>query len=255
MTSNDRAAPVSIDQVVSDFDGVTFHVSTPEIKSKILISIAVRCFRELVQYGAQGVLEREYGPYIVSPEPGYDFSIMVDLDTLPAEQDARDQLAMSISLLKRNAMASPFEKAFEEFQKLEEESNKYSLEALPQQLKDGGEVMTVHYRDEEAIFIKAGYDCVTVIFSTVFRDETDRIFGKVFLQVCSPSSTLCSRYPRNPSHTSLGICRCPETSYTKRTPGSLPQRPASRTSGYSRPQRFSKWRSWLYHIRYAQYSC
>jgi actin related protein 2/3 complex subunit 2 len=44
--------------------------------------------------------------------------------------------------------------------------------------------MTIHYREDEAIYIKASYESVTVIFSTVFRDETDRIFGKVFLQVC-----------------------------------------------------------------------
>ena len=81
-----RAAPVSIDQVVSDFDGVTFHICTPESKSKIVISISVKCFPELLQYGAQDVLQREYGPYIISPEQGYDFSIMVDLDDLPAEQ-------------------------------------------------------------------------------------------------------------------------------------------------------------------------
>lgn len=183
LTSHFRAPPAHIDQVVSDFDGVTFHVSTPETKSKILISISVRCFRELVQYGAQGVLEREYGPFIVSPEPGYDFSVLLDLDNVPAEPEAREDLAMRIALLRRNAMAAPFEKAFEEYVKLEEESNKYSLETIPQQIKDGGEVMTVHYREEEAIFIKPGYDSVTVIFSTIFRDETDRIFGKVFLQV------------------------------------------------------------------------
>jgi hypothetical protein len=80
------ASPVSIDQVVSDFDGVTFHISTPETKTKIVISIAIKCFHELVQYGAQSVLEREYGPYIVAPEQGYDFSIQVDLESLPAEQ-------------------------------------------------------------------------------------------------------------------------------------------------------------------------
>ena len=80
------AAPVSIDQVVSDFDGVTFHISTPEAKTKIVISISVKCFPELVQYGAQQVLEREYGPYIVAPEQGYDFSVQVDLEALPAEQ-------------------------------------------------------------------------------------------------------------------------------------------------------------------------
>jgi actin related protein 2/3 complex subunit 2 len=74
---------VSVDQVVSDFDGVTFHLSTPESKSKILISIAVKCYSELLKYGAQEVLEREYGPYIVSPEIGYDFSVLIDLENLP----------------------------------------------------------------------------------------------------------------------------------------------------------------------------
>jgi actin related protein 2/3 complex subunit 2 len=177
------AAPVSIDQVVSDFDGVTFHLSTPESKTKILISINVKCFKELVQYGAQEVLEREYGPYIVSPEPGYDFSVQIDLENLPAEQEAKDELIMKLALLKRNAMAAPFERAFDEFAKLAEEASRYTSESAPQGMKEGGEVMAIHYREEEAIYIKASYDRVTVIFSTVFREETDRIFGKVFLQV------------------------------------------------------------------------
>ena len=76
---------MSIDQVVSDFDGVTFHISTPETKSKILISIAVKCYKELLQYGAQEVLEREYGQYITAPEAGYDFSVLIDLQQLPED--------------------------------------------------------------------------------------------------------------------------------------------------------------------------
>jgi actin related protein 2/3 complex subunit 2 len=71
---------------VSDFDGVTFHISTPESKSKILVSLRIKCYHELVQYGAQSILEREYGPYIVAPESGYDFSVLVDLDNLPEDQ-------------------------------------------------------------------------------------------------------------------------------------------------------------------------
>ena len=47
---------------------------------------------------------------------------------------------------------------------------------------EGGLVRAIHYRAEEAIYVKASHDRVTVIFSTVFREETDRIFGKVFLQ-------------------------------------------------------------------------
>lgn len=46
-----------------------------------------------------------------------------------------------------------------------------------------GDLMQIHYRDEEAMYIQAAPDRVTVIFSTIFREETDRIFGKVFLQV------------------------------------------------------------------------
>lgn len=173
---------MSIDQIVSDFDGVTFHLSTPEFKTKILISINVKCFRELVQYGAQEVLEREYGPYIVTPEPGYDFSVLIDLENLPAEQEAKDELIMRLALMKRNAMAAPFERAFDEFAELAEEASKYTSETAPQGVEEGGEVMAIHYREEEAIYIKASHDRVTVIFSTVFREETDRIFGKVFLQ-------------------------------------------------------------------------
>ncbi|KAE8150302.1 Arp2/3 complex, 34 kd subunit p34-Arc-domain-containing protein [Aspergillus avenaceus] len=176
------APPASIDQIASDFDGVTFHLSTPESKTKILISIQVKCFRELVQYGAQQVLEREYGPYIVAPEPGYDFSVQIDLEDLPADQEARDDLIMRLALMKRNAMAAPFERAFDEFTQLAEEASKYSSEAAPQGVKEGGDLMAIHYREEEAIYIKASHDRVTVIFSTVFREETDRIFGRVFLQ-------------------------------------------------------------------------
>ena len=176
-------SPASIDQIVSDFDGVTFHISTPQSKSQIVISLSVKCYRELLAYGAEQVLQREYGAYITSPpEAGYDFSITIDLDNLPAAQEEREELVRRIALLKRNAMAAPFEKAFDQFAELAEEAAKYTSESAPQGVQEGGEVMAIHYREEEAIYIKASHDRVTVIFSTLFKDEVDRIFGKVFLQ-------------------------------------------------------------------------
>lgn len=51
-----------------------------------------------------------------------------------------------------------------------------------QQQETKGDLMTINYRDGEAIFVRASHDRVTVIFSTVFKEETDRIFGRVFLQ-------------------------------------------------------------------------
>jgi len=85
--------------------------------------------------------------------------------------EGRDALLKSISLIKRNVVAAPFELAFREQKQLESSGG------------SSGELMQLHYRDEEAIYIQAASDRVTVIFSTVFREETDRIFGKLFLQV------------------------------------------------------------------------
>ncbi|KAK0303304.1 Arp complex subunit [Friedmanniomyces endolithicus] len=175
--------PTAIDQVVSDFDNVTFHISTPTSKSHLLISLAIKCYPELVKYGAAAVLQREYSSYIVEPpENGYDFSVQIDLDNLPSSAEERETLIQKISLLKRNAMAAPYEQAFDEFASLQEQAKQYTSESAPQGVREGGEVRAIHYREEEAIYIKASHDRVTVIFSTVFREETDRVYGKVFLQ-------------------------------------------------------------------------
>jgi len=85
--------------------------------------------------------------------------------------ESREAFIKSISLFKRNALAAPFELAFKQQKELEVSGS------------GQGQLMQIHYRDEEAIYIQASPDRVTVIFSTVFREETDRIFGKVFLQV------------------------------------------------------------------------
>ncbi|KAK4449512.1 Arp2/3 complex, 34 kd subunit p34-Arc-domain-containing protein [Podospora aff. communis PSN243] len=176
------APPVSIDQTVSDFDGVIFHISTPEVKTQIMVSIQIRCYKDLVRYGAEQVLQREYGSYVVPPEPGYDFSVLVDLEKLPADKAERDELVNKIALLKRNAMAAPFEQAYQEHYQLREAASKFTSEEAPQGVREGGEVKAIHYREEEAIYVKASHDRVTVIFSTVFREETDRVYGKVFIQ-------------------------------------------------------------------------
>ena len=124
----------------------------------------------------------------------------------------------SISLLKRNAMAAPYERAFDDHKKMAEEASKYTPESAPQGVKEGGEVMAIHYREEEAIYIKASHDRVTVIFSTVFRDETDRVFGKVFLQV----RMFLSRIIRRQLSALLGICRCSSTFNSNGTTSPVP---------------------------------
>lgn len=76
-------------------------------------------------------------------------------------------------------MAAPFEKAIDTHHGLAEQAKASLDESAPAATQS--EVMVIRYRDEEAMYIQASHDRVTVIFSTVFREETDRIFGKVFL--------------------------------------------------------------------------
>jgi len=127
----------------------------------------------LINYGANDVLQREYGSMLVTPpQQGFDATLAVDLTALPQEKEARDAIIRKISLIKRNILAAPFERAFKEQEQFEDEK----------QPNPNPELMAVHYREDEAIYVKASQDRVTVIFSTRFKDETDRVFGKVFLQ-------------------------------------------------------------------------
>lgn len=183
--------PSSLDVQFVDYDGVRLHISTPEKKTVIILSMNIRCWDELVSYGALEVLKREYGSLLKDqPEPDYNVSLEIDLEQIPQDAgeyslnvnyvlterkqpypESREAFVKSVSLVKRNALAAPFERAFQNQKDLESANS------------GQGDLMQIHYRDEEAIYVQASQDRVTVIFSTVFREETDRIFGKVFLQV------------------------------------------------------------------------
>lgn len=81
-----------------DFDGVRFHLTTPDRKTALLLSMHIRCWDELVRYGALDVLRREYGSLVqAQPEPEYNVSLVIDLETAPPEggesSRRRDSLA------------------------------------------------------------------------------------------------------------------------------------------------------------------
>ena len=85
-------SPSGVDQVITDFDNVQFHLSNPigsddrPVKSVIHLSMAIKCYKDLLKYGAKDVLEREYKGMIIDPEQGYDFTIELNLENLPASQ-------------------------------------------------------------------------------------------------------------------------------------------------------------------------
>lgn len=133
---------------------------------------------------------------------GYNVSLLYDLEVLPAN---KDEAVHQAGMLKRNCFASVFEKYF----KFQEEG------------KEGEQRAVVHYRDDESMYgaapsaggwhtrtrrpvpnlsglcflryVEAKKDRVTVVFSTVFKDDDDVVIGKVFMQVRRQILDVCFR--------------------------------------------------------------
>lgn len=169
-----------MDQTFTDFDGVAYHLESTSKAGPLTLSMDIRCWSELVQAGANDVLKREYGSWIRdSVEPEYSVTLEFDYAKVPAAGPERDALIASVSLLKRNAMAAPFERAFALQKQLEAAANEAGTAGVP---STGTEIMPINYRDDEAIYVIPSADRVTVVFTTTFKEETDKVLGKVFLQ-------------------------------------------------------------------------
>ncbi|KAL3832449.1 hypothetical protein ACJMK2_024091 [Sinanodonta woodiana] len=156
--------PDNIDITLADFDGVLFHISNQNgDKTKVMVSISLKFFKDLQEHGADELLKREYGSFLVPTENGYNASVVIDLENIPSNWE---EIVKKIGLLKRNCFGSVFEKYFE-FQAKGEGGHKRAV---------------IHYRDDETMYVDAQKDRVTVIFSTIFKDDDDIVIGKVFMQ-------------------------------------------------------------------------
>lgn len=178
-----RGTPLTLDRIISDFDYTTFHMSnSAENKSVLLLSIKTRAWGSLQKcVGTPGLTEylasrfqNVKGLQPGNVEPSYDYTLMIDLAQLKASG------IMQASLLKTHVMSYPLYLSFQEFSVLAQDE---SLAAAG----DGTHVESrnlhiIQYRDLENIYVKPSNDRITVIFETIFQDETDKIFGKVFLQ-------------------------------------------------------------------------
>ena len=159
---NFSAKVESTDIILADFDGVLFHISNhtgDKTKLKVRkrhrrnihmmwlislfqVSISLKFFKELQEHGAEDLLKREYGSYLIHPPEegelndfvcilhclamyffisffifsfhfifsGYSVSLVFDLENIPSDWE---ELVKKVGLLKRNCFASVFEKYFE----------------------------------------------------------------------------------------------------------------------------------------------
>jgi actin related protein 2/3 complex subunit 2 len=147
--------------LLADFDQVRYKITCD--KSLLLFSIYIHGYEDLLRYQLNDYLNRVYGQYgeFITPETGYSLTLSCRLDLV---QD-HAELVKRLSLFKMHVLACPFELAMK--------SQKNGIES---------DLMTIKYRDQEAIFVKSQRDRVTVIFSIKFEDENDKIYSKVFIQ-------------------------------------------------------------------------
>jgi len=166
----------SVEAIIADFDAVTFHLFTDANQKNLLnISISIKCFSVLRQYGADEILKKQYGNILVSPEQGYDVTLRVDCASPPSDKAG---FARNVALLKRHCFAAPFYKVFND------------IEA-----KKGGSLLEIPYRDDESIFIKPETDRSIIIFSMGFKDPDDLVLAKVFLQEYADARRTMSNAP------------------------------------------------------------
>lgn len=179
----DPAAEAAVvDRIVTDYDFTLYHISNAENREVITVLMAIKCFADLAAHGVAGVLEREYGAYLTTTESGYDVSLALEIAAVSAlDAEARAALIDKVALLKRNALAAPFEEAFARYDVLAQESITKQTDLYAPETSTEP-VTVLHYREEEQLFIRPLFDRVTVYFSIIFKDETDKVYGRVFLQ-------------------------------------------------------------------------
>uniref|UniRef100_A0AC35TS22 Arp2/3 complex 34 kDa subunit n=1 Tax=Rhabditophanes sp. KR3021 TaxID=114890 RepID=A0AC35TS22_9BILA len=164
---NDAINGVRLTQINSefcDFDGVNFKISNHSDDRKLLkVSIYLKYYNELKNHGAEVVLKRTYGDYLMpQAEEGYNVSLLYDLEKIPKQFES---IVLAASFLKRNCFAAVFEKYFE-FQQTGDQTHDKAV---------------IHYRDDETLYVEAKPDRVTVIFATQFKDPADVAIGNIFL--------------------------------------------------------------------------
>jgi len=166
----------SVEAIIADFDGVTFHLFTDANSKNLLnISVSIKCWRELQKYGVDDIMKRQYGNYLVSTEQSYNATVQIDCAQPPQD---KANFARNIALMKRHALAAPFYKVFGDIEG-----------------KKPGNMVEIQYRDDEAFYLKPETDRCIVIFSIQFKDPDDVVLAKIFLQEYADARKTMSNAP------------------------------------------------------------
>jgi len=166
-TASNGGDVAKVSMTIADFDGVMYNVQNPDEENPNVITVSLKhsSFHQFEDHGATAYLQEEYGALMIAAEDGYDVTVQVDVSALTGAPEA---IIHQVASLKRNLFAAVFDKYF----KIQESGTAPA----------DGSASVIKHRPSETMYISAHKDRVTVIFSTIFSDEDDIVFGKLFLQ-------------------------------------------------------------------------
>lgn len=139
-------------------------------------------FKDLRAAGVEAHLSTLYSDLLIAPVDGSDVSVR--FDATGATEDATAALITRVSMLRRHALAAPFERAFKAI----------AAGAAPKPGTAGGAAAplspsgaaalecVVRLRPSEPIFILPRPDKVIVVFTLEFADPTDRAIARIVCQ-------------------------------------------------------------------------
>jgi actin related protein 2/3 complex subunit 2 len=158
-----------MDVKFADFDDVEYQILvTPEQKDFVMLSIKLRAAKDLLMMGSKMALDAMFKEAVQSqPEKGYDATLKFNVDKLPSDEKAKDELIKNCSEIRRIIMGAPFERCFD---------------ALAKDSSGSLKPMIINYREKESIYLYPLADRVLVFYSIDFLDDTDRAIAVVFLQ-------------------------------------------------------------------------
>jgi len=153
-----------LDIKISDFDDCSYQMKVDKSSPSVMqVNMVMPNLNELKPLGANRILQKTYGPYVMStPVKGYDISLEIS-----AGKGNIQEVAELISNLKRNILAAPLEDSFDAL-----------LAGNSGKIKP----MVFNTRKNEQLVIQPQDDRVNVYFSLVFEEETDAALADIFLQ-------------------------------------------------------------------------
>jgi len=152
---------VHVEMKCADFDGVMWHVYTPEENKNLLcVSIGFGAADQLLSLGAAEALSAIYTGHDIAAESMFNYTVAYDVTAIDEDHEA---LANKLSLM-RNYMVTA--------------TMKHVVCGAP------GEMVDIPIRSSaERMFIqKNEADRATIIFSVQFSDPDDAVLGTVFLR-------------------------------------------------------------------------